>query len=273
VQTAMTIVTEDAACVNPALHYGLDVGLLRVGDDADFIEVDNLDEVNVLRTFVRGQHVATHGRSLIERVPGDLVHRMDAEPLSPNAFSIPAPQHVERVHVIEALDGQLITNRVIDTVYIVDGEAVADPARDLLKITVVTRYRVDTPAVAFVKGFGLRCGAIASSVAHDSHNIIAVGVDDHDLSAAVNLVIEADGGLAVADGEVRRVLPLPTAGLMSPLSCDEVAATYGEIDRLAKRLGCTLRTPFMTLSFMALLVIPELKLSDRGLFDVEKFAI
>ena len=265
-----------AACVNPVQHYGLDVGLLRVGDDADFIEVDNLSELRVLRTFVRGRQVAQRGSSRIGRAAlrKSPPHRMDAAAVPASSFVIPSPQRAAKANVIVAVDGQLITHRVVQTAAIVDGQAVADPERDILKIAVVTRYLAEKkePSVAFVKGFGMQRGAIASSVAHDSHNVIAVGRSDDDLSAAVNLVIDAGGGLAVSDGQTRQLLPLPVAGLMSLQSCDEVAEAYGELDRLTKRLGCTLRSPFMTLSFMVLLVIPELKLSDQGLFDVGKFA-
>jgi adenine deaminase len=184
-------------------------------------------------------------------------------------FEVTAPTH--RMHAIEAAEGQLVTRRLTVEPKIVARRAVADPQRDLLKLAVVNRYAPAAPAVAFIARMGLQRGAIASSVAHDSHNVIAVGCNDEDLCAAVNLVIEAGGGLAVAEGDAQQTMPLPIAGLMAAAPYDEVAAAYAAIDRRAKELGTPLRAPFMTLSFMALLVIPELKLSDRGLFDGARF--
>jgi adenine deaminase len=258
-----------AACANPVSHYGLDVGLLREGDAADFIEVDNLDDFGVLRTFVRGTLVAERGRTTIARKTPAVPNRFVGSTRVVGDFQVRAES--SSVHVIEATDGQLLTKSVVVEPKVIDGCAVSDPRRDILKMTVVNRYRLASPAVAFIKNMGLKRGAIASSVAHDSHNVVAVGVADEDLCAAVNLVIDAGGGLAVADGEDRRVLPLPIAGLMSPDTCHDVGVAYAEIDRCVKQLGSPLRAPFMTLSFMALLVIPEIKLSDRGLFDGRRF--
>ena len=149
----------------------------------------------------------------------------------------------------------------------------APTPRDLLKITVVNRYQAAAPAVAFVKNFGLSRGAIASTVAHDSHNVIAVGATDEELCRAVNEVIQLRGGLSVVSGDEVEVQPLPIAGLMSDQSCNPVGSAYAALDKVVKQLGSTLRAPFMTLSFMALLVIPELKLSDRGLFDGHRFEL
>jgi len=177
------------------------------------------------------------------------------------------------MNVIEALDGQLVTRRLQIQPTIVDGQAVSDPARDLLKITVVNRYQAAAPAVAFVKNFGLSRGAIASTVAHDSHNVIAVGATDEELCRAVNEVIQLRGGLSVVSGDEVEVQPLPIAGLMSDQSCNRVGSAYAALDKVVKQLGSTLQAPFMTLSFMALLVIPELKLSDRGLFDGHRFEL
>ena len=260
-----------AACINPVRHYGLNVGLLRPGDDADLIEVNDLTSFQVLRTFIRGVAVAEHGVCRITRTPVPVVNNFNANPIGPEALKIPCDQNSARVHVMQAVDGQLITHRTMESVQAVDGQISADPARDLLKLVVLNRYAPSQPAVALVKGFGLQRGAIASSVAHDSHNVIAVGSNDDDLAAAMNLVVGARGGLSVAAAESRQLLSLPVAGLMSTETCEQVAAAYGRLDRLAKSLGCTLRSPYMTLSFMALLVIPELKLSDQGLFDVQRF--
>ena len=258
-----------AACVNPVLHYGLDVGLLREGDSADFIQVEDLDSLRAPRTFVAGVLVAENGRTMIERVEPRVVNQFVGRPRPVGAFRVPAA--AAAMHVIDVVDGQLITGRLTMRPKVVDGLAVSDPDRDLLKIAVVNRYGDTAPALAFIKNFGLRQGAMASSVAHDSHNVVAVGVADEDLAAAVNLVLEARGGLAVAAGPEHELLPLPVAGLMASGSYEDVARAYARLDARVKQLGSRLRAPFMTLSFMALLVIPELKLSDRGLFDGKRF--
>ncbi len=256
-------------CVTPVLHYGLDVGLLRPGDDADLIEVEDLTDFRALRTWVRGQLVAERGQTRIPRSQPQTVNKFADIRKSVDEFRVRAES--DRIHVIEAVDGQLVTHCRVRDALIRDELAVSDPKRDVLKMTVVNRYHSAPPAVAFVENFGLKSGAIASSVAHDSHNVIAVGVDDEDLCAAVNLVLEAQGGLSVAAEKVQEVLPLPVAGLMSTQSCDQVGRLYAELDRQVKALGSPLRAPFMTLSFMALLVIPEIKLSDLGLFDGNRF--
>ncbi len=243
-----------AACINPVKHYGLNVGLLQVGDDADFIEVDSLEHFNVLRTFIRGQCVAKDGRTSIPRIESTVVNRFECAKRSVEEFRVEATSNC--MNVIEALDGQLITRRLQLEPKVVHGAAVSDPDRDILKIAVVNRYQPAPPAVAFIRNFGLKRGAIASSVAHDCHNVIAVGASDEDLTTAVNLVIESEGGLSVADGENQEVLPLPIAGLMSTGTCQEVGQAYESLDRLTKQFGSPLRAPFMTLSFMALLVIP-----------------
>ncbi|MEX2286750.1 MAG: adenine deaminase [Planctomycetaceae bacterium] len=258
-----------AACVNPVLHYGMNVGLLRPGDDADFIEVGSLERMDVLRTFIRGRLVAADGQTTIPRIEPRVVNRFHGRVRTPDEFRVRAEG--ERLNVIEAIDGQLITRRLVERATVHDGLAIADAARDILKIAVVNRYVSAAPAVAFVRSFGLKRGAIASSVAHDSHNVIAVGVDDDDLCAAINFVIEAGGGLSVAGDGVRKVLPLPVAGLMSTETCAAVGAAYALLDQQVKSFGSQLRAPFMTLSFMALLVIPDLKLSDKGLFDGKTF--
>jgi len=186
-------------------------------------------------------------------------------------FAVPAGRGM--LNVIQALNGQLITRHLRLRAKIVGGQAVSDAARDVLKIAVVNRYARSAPvAVGFIRGFGLRAGALASSVAHDSHNIVAVGVDDASLVAAVNHVIAHRGGLSVVGGGRSGVLPLPIAGLMSDADGHTVARRYTALDARAKQLGSRLDAPFMTLSFMALLVIPDLKLSDRGLFSGSKWA-
>ena len=263
-----------AACLVPVAHYGLDVGQLRVGDTADFIEVDSLVEFNVLRTWIDGQLVAERGRTMIPRVEPAVVNKFVANRLDVSDLAVAAPSASgAKLQVIEALDGQLITNRMAVEPKVEGGRVMSDLEHDVLKLVVVNRYSNERPAIAFIRNIGLKQGAMASSVAHDSHNVIAVGVDDGDVAAAVNLVMEAGGGLSAACAAegLTEVLPLPVAGLMATGTCAEVGAAYGKLDQLVKAWGSPLRAPYMTLSFMALLVIPALKLSDRGLFDGAKF--
>lgn len=257
-----------SACLNPIEHYRLPVGSLRVGDPADFVELNNLRDFRILRTFINGQLVAENGQPKLASVVTSPLNRFEKIPRQPNDFRVAATS--QQIRVIEAFDGELITGHRVEYARIEKGFAVADPTCDLLKIVVVNRYESAPPAVAFIKGIGLKRGAIASSVAHDSHNLVAVGADDESLTAAVNSVISAGGGLAVADGTNVDLLPLPVAGLMSTDPYEKVAAAYSHLDARAKELGSQLRAPFMTLSFMALLVIPELKLSDLGLFDCRR---
>ncbi|MCX8021804.1 MAG: adenine deaminase [Syntrophorhabdaceae bacterium] len=257
------------ACVNPVLHYGLNVGLLRPGDPADFIEVENLVDFRVKRTFIEGFIVAEDNLPKITPPVSHRVNNFKCPTLNEDSFKIRAKR--DRVPVIEAINNQIITG----SIWVIpkrEGDfVVSDKDRDILKIAVVNRYRETRPALGFVKNFGLKRGAIASSVAHDSHNIVAVGVDDRDLCSAVNLVIKNRGGLAIANGTMEAVLPLPIGGLMSDGDGFSVAREYVRMDRIAKELGSTLDAPFMTLSFMSLIVIPKLKISDMGLFDGETF--
>lgn len=258
-----------AACYNPVKHYSLDVGLLRVGDSADCIVVDSLTKFTVLQTYVKGICVAKRGRSLIESVQEEAINNFQVEKKALSAFALPATGTT--IQVIKAEDGQLITQKETARPKVVDGFLVSDPDQDLLKIAVVNRYQNAPVRVAFIRGFGLKKGALASCIAHDSHNIIAVGVDDADIMQAVNSVIEAKGGIAAVSQEGVAVLALPVGGIMTTLDGYKVAASYSAIDQKAKALGTTLTAPFMTLSFMALLVIPSLKLSDKGLFDGDTF--
>ena len=259
-----------AACVTPIDHYKLDVGSLQKGDFADFIVVNNLKDFKVSHTYINGIQVADNGKTLIERVENDIINQFNCNPISLTDIQVRAES--SSVHVIEALDGQLITNCLeypakTDS----EGNAISDIENDVLKMVVVNRYNPAPPAIAFIKNFNLKEGAIASSVGHDSHNIIAVGADDESIVKAVNLVIEASGGVSAVSPTSEMVLPLPVAGIMSAENGYEVAKKYTLIDKMSKSLGSTLNSPFMTLSFMALLVIPKLKLSDLGLFDGEKF--
>ena len=258
-----------AACVNPVHHYGLEVGLLKTGDPADFIVIDHPETFKVTKTFINGKLVAENGKTLIKSIESPIINNFSITPLDCGAFELPATG--DRINVIEAIDGQLITNRIKMVCASENGLATTDVNEDILKLVVVNRYHEAPLAFAFIKNFGLESGAIASSVAHDSHNIIAVGVDDESLCKAVNLIIGGRGGVsAVGQGE-EMVVPLPVAGLMSEQDGYRIAEAYSAIDQFSKKLGSKLTSPFMTLSFMALLVIPSCKLSDKGLFDGEKF--
>ncbi len=263
-----------AACINPVLHYKLGNGLLRVGDAADFIFVDNLADFIVIKTYINGELVAENGTSFIKSVKEKVINNFSCKTIITNDLIIPIedyPHNAEAILVIEALDGELITKKIWAKTKQQNGFWVSDVENDVLKIVVVNRYQNAPVAKCFVKNFGLKRGAMASSVAHDSHNIIAVGVDDESLAAAINSIIKNRGGISCADGNEIDVLPLPIGGLMSKEDGYKVAKQYTAISNKAKALGSKLAAPFMTLSFMALLVIPHIKLSDKGLFDGDAF--
>lgn len=269
-----------AACVNPVNHYKMDVGLLKVNDAADFIVVEDLVDFKVKQTYINGELVAEDGESFIKHIPFE----------TPNNFNITSKEISDfkvsgsgsKIRVIEALEGQLITNEIHHQSLIVDGKIVSDTESDILKMAVVNRYQNTTrgetelseakPAIAFIKNFGLKKGAIASSVAHDCHNIVVVGTSDEEICNAVNLIIKNTGGVCAVNGPESKILPLPVAGIMSDKNGWETGKLYQEIDAMAKELGSNLKAPFMTLSFMALLVIPDLKLSDKGLFSGNSFS-
>ncbi|WP_289022144.1 adenine deaminase [uncultured Salegentibacter sp.] len=257
------------ACINPVNHYNLEVGQLRIGDPADFIVVNDLTSFEVLQTHINGKLVAENGNSHIKSSAFEKPNNFNTSSKNPEDFKIKAAGDI--IKVIEALDGELITNEIQQKALEKNGELISDIEQDILKITVVNRYEDKAPAVAFIKNFGLKKGAIASSVAHDSHNIIAVGTSDEEICNAVNLIIENKGGICSVNENDQKVLPLPIAGIISDKDGWETGKLYQEIDKMAKELGSTLKAPFMTLSFMALLVIPDLKLSDKGLFSGKKF--
>lgn len=260
------------ACLNAVEHYRLPVGQLREGDSADFIVVDSLTDFNILQTFIKGECVAELGQSRIPSYLSEPINHFQATEKSPADFQLPFSGSEAQVRVIEVLDGQLITNALIETVVVTNNVVQTDTERDVLKIAVINRYADVPPAVAFIRNFGLHKGALASCVAHDSHNIVAVGVDDESIAQAVNLIIQEKGGIAAVDELEALVLPLPVAGILSGEDGYWVAEQYATLDAFAKQqLGCTLASPFMSLSFMALLVIPSLKLSDKGLFNGDTF--
>lgn len=257
------------ACINPVKHYNLEVGLLNVGDPADLIVVEDLKAFKTLQTYINGELVFDHGKSLIQSVEFKILNNFNTTKKQISDFKIASS--AKRIRVIEAMEGQLVTNEIVVEAFIKDGNLVSNTEKDILKMTVVNRYNNDSPSIAFIKNFGLKAGAIASSVGHDSHNIIAVGVSDEMICKAVNLLIETKGGICAVSETDQKVLPLPVAGIMSDKDGETVGKQYAELDKMAKQLGSKLHAPYMTLSFMALLVIPSLKLSDKGLFNGKDF--
>ncbi len=258
-----------AASANPITHYKLNVGQLKIGDPADFILVDSVDNFKIVSTWIEGNPVYENGKTSF----------MVKSEITPNTF---IKNHFDqsdfallgekgRYRIIEAMDGSLLTNEVQMTLESMDGILQADISNDILKIAVVNRYFETKPAIGWIKNFGISSGALASSVAHDSHNIIVVGCSDYEIAKAVNELITSKGGICVVSGDDCYTLPLPVAGIMSNQKGEDVARAYEQLTKLAKDLGSKLNAPFMTLSFMALLVIPSLKIGDQGLFDVNEF--
>lgn len=258
------------ACINPVHHYNMNVGILREGDFADFIVVEDLVNFKVLQTYINGELVAENGTSKVAHVDFETPNNFNTSLKKKEDFEVKSS--ATTIRVIEALEGQLITNEIHHTTLQKDGNLVSNTNDDVLKMTVVNRYQDAPPAMAFIKNFGLKKGAIASSVAHDCHNIVAVGTSDEEICKAVNLLIENNGGVCAVNGNEQKVLPLPVAGIMSDKDGWTAGKLYQEIDQMAKALGSPLKAPFMTLSFMALLVIPDLKLSDKGLFSGNTFS-
>ena len=265
-----------AACINPVDHYKLPTGKMQIGDAANFIVVEDLISFKVNQTYIKGNLVAENGKSFIEAVSAKPINKFDAASIEENNIQISLdeyPQQEGKIAVMEAIDGQLITHKLWLSPKLEAGKIVSDTDSDVLKMVVYNRYFAAPPKMAFIKNFGFKIGAIASTVAHDSHNIIAVGVSDADIVKAINLVIKEQGGISCVSGNELKVMGLPVAGLMSLEDPYKVAADYTALDIMAKSLGSSLGSPFMTLSFMALLVIPHLKLSDKGLFDGDTFKI
>ncbi|NNC51005.1 MAG: adenine deaminase [Flaviramulus sp.] len=258
-----------AACINPVKHYNLDVGLLQVGDDADFIVVEDLKLFKTRQTYINGELVFDNGQSLIKQIAFENLNNFNCNKKEISDFRLESS--AKQIRVIEALEGQLVTNELIEDALIENGNLVSNTEKDILKMVVVNRYHNQKPAIAFIKNFGLKKGAIASSVGHDSHNIIAVGVSDEAICKAVNLIIENTGGICAVSNSEEKIVPLPVAGIMSDKDGETIGKQYALLDKMAKGLGSTLNAPYMTLSFMALLVIPSLKLSDKGLFNGTDF--
>lgn len=258
-----------AASYNVVKHYNLPVGLLQVGDNADFIEINNLQDFTILKTYINGKLVAENGKSFIQSVEAPIVNNFNCSLKQPSDFKLKCDG--SKLRVIEVLDGQLITNELFTESFSLNGFAESNTEEDILKIAVVNRYSDASIAKAFIKNIGLKKGAIASCVAHDCHNIVVVGTNDEDMCKAVNLIINAKGGISLANESEEMVLELPIAGIMTNKPAEQVAEAYTKLDMRAKELGSKLRAPYMSLSFMALLVIPELKLSDKGLFNGRSF--
>lgn len=264
-----------AACINPVFHYKLEVGLLRVNEPSDFVLVKDLKGFEVLKTYIEGGIVAENGQTLIHSIKEEIINNFEAQEIKIEDLRFDDTEFYKNengeIPVIEAMDGQLITNKIFLLPKKEKDYLISDTSKDMLKMVVINRYRKAPIAKAFIKNFGFKKGAIASSVAHDSHNIVAVGVDDQSIWDAVSLIISSKGGISVA-GDKREVLSLPVAGLMSNGDAYEISKKYAKLDSMAKELHSGLSAPFMTLSFMALLVIPHLKLSDKGLFDGDSFS-
>lgn len=257
------------ACINPIKHYDLDVGLLQIGDAADCIVVEDLISFKTTQTYINGELVFNNEVSKIKDTKFEILNNFNTEKKQVSDFKIKPTS--DKIRVIECLDGELITNEIIANSTILNDNLISNTATDILKITVVNRYNNTKPAIAFIKNFGLKQGAIASSVGHDSHNIVAVGVSDAAICEAVNLIIEHKGGICAVSEGAQFIIPLPIAGIMSDHNAETIGKQYAKLDKMAKTLGCTLNAPYMSLSFMALLVIPSLKLSDKGLFNGNTF--
>lgn len=262
-----------AACLAPIEHYNLTAGDMRIGAPADFIVVEDTNEFKVLKTYINGELVAKNGQSLEVYIRPELINHFNREPVQAADFSVRTDTALSGINVqaIVALDGQLITLSETATLPVSNGTIGTDTSQDILKIAVVNRYQEAPVSIGFIKNFGLQYGAIASSVAHDSHNIVVVGADDQSMCNAVNAIIQHRGGISLRNETETLCMPLPIAGLMTDKSAAEAAAEYELLDQAAKKTGTNLKSPFMTLSFMALPVIPHLKMTDKGLFNVDSF--
>ena len=262
-----------ASSVHAVQHYGLDTGLLQEGDPADFVVLKDINSVSVRETWINGTCVYRDGNVLFDTVKASIINNFVSRNIKKAELKkkTTAAGKTQEVPVIVARDGELITEKFIESLTIADGTILPDPDRDILKVVVVNRYEKSEPAVGFIKNFGIKNGAIASSVAHDSHNIIAVGSSDEHLARVINQIMDEKGGIAVSDKSGVDILPLPVGGIMTNRNGKDTAESYKRLTQKAIDLGSTLNSPFMTISFMALLVIPKLKMSDKGLFDAENF--
>jgi adenine deaminase len=260
-----------AATINPARHYGLPLGLLEAGRMADIVRVADLGSFRILEVYIGGRRAAGQGRPTFVARPEPLPGRLSVRERSPRDFAVRASGPSAKVRSIGLVKDSLLTQSLKATLSVEDGLVMPDADRDILRIAVVNRYRDAPVANGFVTGFGLKDGAIAGSVAHDSHNIIAVGAGAGDVADAVNRVIREGGGFSACASGRGAILPLPVAGLMSAEPAAAVGETLDRLHAMAEAQGSTIPRPFMAMSFLSLLVIPSLKIGDRGLFDVDAF--
>ena len=257
--------------INPAAHFGLDAGSIVTGAKADFIIIDNLTDFNIKKTYIAGECVFDGENVLFDVEDVEVENSIDADKKCAEDFEVYFDGDECEVNVIECYDGDLLTGKTTATLKTKDGIVHSDIYQDVLKIAVVERYGKNTIANAFIKGFELKKGAIASSVAHDSHNIIVVGYSSEMMARAVNKIIDNRGGFAIVSEDFEDSLSLPIAGLMCNEDAYEIAEKLDELHKMTRALGCELDSPFMTMAFMALLVIPSIKISDMGLFDGDSF--
>ena len=256
---------------NPIQHYKLDVGLLQIGDPADFNVVNNLHDFDILSTYIAGKKVSENGAPTYSRYnPTKLINQFNAEKITVDQLQLTPIG--DNLKVILVDDGQLFTHYEWFEQKVENGNVISDIENDVLKLVVYNRYQPSEPAIGFIRNIGLKSGALASTVSHDSHNIVAVGTSDKEIVSAINQIIESKGGILACEGDRTCLLPLPVGGTMSEGIGSVISKQYEEIDAMAKELGSGLKAPFMTLAFMSLLVIPKLKLSDKGLFDGSTFS-
>ncbi len=256
------------ACLNPINHYKLDLGTLRVGDRADFITVDDLENFAVESLFIGGEQRYNRAQTIKPMDKEPIINNFNHEPIK--IEELKKGVH-NKIDIIGLIENEIVTELDSYTPHAPTENLESDTKEDIAKIVYINRYTNGEPQVAFCRGFGFKRGAIASSVAHDSHNIVAVGCSDQELTKAINLLIEHKGGLALCDGEECDILPLPIAGIMSERPGEEVAADYNRIQQAVHKMGSPLEAPFMTLSFLSLVVIPEVKIGEKGLFSYSKF--
>ncbi|MCF8357528.1 MAG: adenine deaminase [Prolixibacteraceae bacterium] len=258
------------ASKNAKDHYGTETGLLQLYDPADFIVIDNFKNFNIKKVFVNGIEQLNEDPIKKQNPKNEIINNFHQNKIFLNDVRFPSKN--KKINAIRIIEDSIITKKekyqIKENVEYFESET----EDDILKIVIVNRYKKAKPTVGFVNGFNLKKGAIGSSVAHDSHNIVVIGVSDKEICKAISSIQESKGGLVAVNGNETHLLPLPIGGIMSDKSCEEVSRQYKSLNNIAKEMGCKIHAPFMTLSFMSLLVIPEIKIGDMGLFDVNKFS-
>ncbi|AAC66139.1 adenine deaminase (plasmid) [Borreliella burgdorferi] len=259
------------ACINPVLHYKIPVGLLRIGDPADFIITKDIKTFKINKTYINGKLVFNDGISLIPLINEIPINNFNCSKKSISDFKFSTKNKM--IPVIKCISNQIITHKTMIDSNLLAPDFQSNIAEDILKIAIINRYKDNSKiSIGFIKNFGIRNGAIGSTVAHDSHNIILVGSNDEYLCKAANTIIQNKGGLCALNNEKTIIMELPISGLMSTLSAERVASQYIKLNDFCKNvLGSRLDDPLMTLSFMSLTVVPHLKINDKGLFDVDSF--